>query len=296
MSLNEKEIAELIAESESEKVKDLQKTINRLHKQNDKLKNNQDELVDAIYNAVTDSIADIDIPAVKPPKLTYAKTKNEEVAVITLADWQMGKKTPTYNSEICQKRIEQYAKKVQEITAIHRKSHNIKKAHIWILGDIVEGIDIFPGQAWVVDSGLYRQIMKNGLESLTNFIREMLATFEEVKVVSVIGNHGRIGRYGTFHPEDNADRILYETTKLMFADEKRLEWINPEAFEGDRGWYAVDKIGKYSCLLIHGDQFRGQLGIPWYGVKKKVVAWKALGSQLDMPFPDFKEVGFCYWL
>ena len=58
--------------------------------------------------------------------------------------------------------------------------------------------------------------MKNGLETLTNFIREMLATFDEVKVVSVIGNHGRIGRYGTFHPEDNADRILYETTRLMF--------------------------------------------------------------------------------
>ena len=300
MTLNKKEIAELILatedeQEESEKVKDLQKTINRLHKQLDKAKNNKDELSEAIYSAVRDSIADIDIPKVKPPKLTVTKSKNEEVAVITLADWQMGKKTPTYNSEICQKRIEQYAKKVQEITAIHRKSHTIKKAHIWILGDIVEGVDIFPGQAWVIDSGLYRQIMKNGLETLTNFIREMLATFDEVKVVSVIGNHGRIGRYGTFHPEDNADRILYETTRLMFSGEKRLTWVNPEEFEGDRGWYAVDKIGKYSCLLIHGDQFRGQLGIPWYGVKKKVVAWKALGSQSDMPFPDFKDVAFGHW-
>ena len=92
MTLKDKEIADLIAESESEKVKDLQQTINRLHKQVDKLKNNQDELVDAIYNAVQDSIADIDIPPVKPPKLTVAKSKNEEVAVIMLADWQMGKK------------------------------------------------------------------------------------------------------------------------------------------------------------------------------------------------------------
>ena len=75
MTLNKKEIAELILatedeQEESEKVKDLQKTINRLHKQLDKAKNNKDELSEAIYSAVRDSIADIDIPKVKPPKLT----------------------------------------------------------------------------------------------------------------------------------------------------------------------------------------------------------------------------------
>ena len=293
--LNEEQLAELIAETENGRIKDQQSTINRLHKQVDKLKNNQDELVDTIYLAVKDAIADIEIPPVKPFKATKAKTKTEEVAVITLADWQIGKKTPTYNSEICKQRIEYYAEKVKEITTLHRNSHNINKAHIWILGDIVEGVDIFPGQAWLVDSGVYRQVMHNGLETLSNFIREMLALFPEVHVTSVIGNHGRIGRYGSFHPEDNMDRMLYETTKLVLANEKNLTWVNPEAFEGDRGWFAVDKIGKYSCLLIHGDQFRGQLGIPWYGVKKKITGWKALAANPKMDFPEFQDVAFGHW-
>ena len=119
MTLNKKEIAELILatedeQEESEKVKDLQKTINRLHKQLDKAKNNKDELSEAIYSAVRDSIADIDMPKVKPPKLTVTKSKNEEVAVITLADWQMGKKTPTYNSEVCQKKLNNMLKKFKK--------------------------------------------------------------------------------------------------------------------------------------------------------------------------------------
>ena len=52
---------------------------------------------------------------------------------------------------------------------------------------------------------------------------------------------------------------------------------------GERGWYAIDIVGNYRCLLFHGDQIRGGFaGMPWYGFYKKVLGWR----QVLGPFND----------
>tara|TARA_Y100000004_G_scaffold35926_1_gene38463 strand:+ start:7575 stop:8636 length:1062 start_codon:yes stop_codon:yes gene_type:complete len=287
------ELDDFVEKQEEEyKIEDLKKTITRLHKQIDKMRNRYDDLELAVKNAVKDAIADIEIPKITPPKKDKRK-KGEEVAVAVLSDWQLGKITSTYNSEIAAGRVAEFAEKVVELTNIQRASHPVKKIHIWALGDIIEGTDIFAGQQWLVDSGLYRQIFKNGATMMADFLRVMLANFEEVHFAGVIGNHGRLGRFGQHHYEDNGDRFLYETVRLILADEKRITWDIPEGRDGDRAWYTVDRIGNYSCMLIHGDQIRGSLGIPFYGVRKKVLGWKA--AAMDGQMPDFKDVAFGHW-
>ncbi len=287
------ELNNFVEESEEQyKIDDLKKTITRLHKQIDKMRNRHDDLELAVKNAVKDAIADIEIPKIKAPKKDGRK-KGEEVAVAVLSDWQLGKITQSYDSEIAASRVAEFAEKVVELTNIQRASHPVKKIHIWALGDIIEGTDIFAGQQWLVDSGLYRQIFKNGATMMADFLRVMLANFEEVHFAGVIGNHGRLGRFGQHHYEDNGDRFLYETVRLILADEKRITWDIPEGQSGDRAWYTVDKIGNYSCMLIHGDQIRGSLGIPFYGVRKKVLGWKA--AAMDGQMPDFKDVAFGHW-
>jgi hypothetical protein len=277
---------------EERKIEDLKKSISRLHKQLDKERDNRIYLAEAVTNAVKDSMADIDIPKIKAPTKDTRK-KGEEVAVAVLSDWQLGKITKTYNSEIAAERVKLYAEKVVELTNIQRASHPVKKVHVWALGDLIEGTDIFAGQQWLIDSGLYRQIFKNGATMLADFLRHMLANFDEVHFAGVIGNHGRLGRFGQHHHEDNGDRFLYETVRLILADEKRITWDIPEGSSGDRAWYTVDKIGNYSCMLIHGDQIRGSLGIPFYGVRKKVLGWKA--AAMDGQMPDFKDLAFGHW-
>jgi hypothetical protein len=244
----------------------------RLLSEYNKMKNKQDDLVDAVYRAVKEDVkATKYIPVPKP---RFLKKKGaEEVAVAILSDWQLAKITPDYNSQICEQRVYKFAEKIVELTNIQRQDHPVKEIRLWALGDIIEGELIFPGQSFLVEGGLYRQITVDGPRIMKNFINVMLEHFEKVTFVGVIGNHGAVGgRARRDHdPETNGDRMLYRITQLMFEKEPRVKFIIPDG-RGERHWYAVDKVGKYRALLAHGDQF-GSLS-SFYQFQKKAYGWK----------------------
>jgi len=251
----------------------------------EKAKSKQDQLVNAVYRAVKDTIV-ANPPVRMDPTFVPVKNKkslkDEEVAVAVLADWQLAKVTPDYNSSVCEERIERYAEKVIHLTNIQRADHPVNEIRIWALGDIVEGELIFPGQSFLVDGGLYRQVTVDGPRILSKFINKMLENFEKVTFVGVIGNHGAIGgRSRRDHdPETNADRMLYRIIQLMYENEKRISFHIPDG-RGDRNWYAIDKVGNYKSLLIHGDQFSGLSTM--YSFQKKVYGWKvgAIQEEFD---------------
>lgn len=195
-----------------------------------------------------------------------------EVALLHLSDWQLGKRTESYNTEVALARIEQLGAKVVEITQIERAAHPVRECHVMLGGDLPENAGIFPGQAYEIDSGLFRQ-SANCIGALERLFRLLLATFDRVIVWVVKGNHGRIGKKGEHPREDNADGFIaeeaHERLKLS-ADAKRLVWHEPERF------YALVEIGNYRALLIHGDQIKSFGGnLPAYGIVKKVNAWAA---------------------
>lgn len=266
--------------SESE----LKVSYTKLLQEYEKVKGKQVELADAVYRAVKEEIKDgslYSVPKIPAPKKETRKA-SEEVAVAVLADWQLAKVTPDYNSEICEKRIQMYADKVIHLTEIQRQDHPVKHLHIWCLGDIVEGELIFPGQSFLIDGGLYRQVTVDGPRIIKNFIIKMLENFETITFTGVIGNHGAIGGRGRrdHDPETNADRMLYRIVQLMFENEKRITFNIPDG-KGERNWYAIPKIGNYKSLLIHGDQF-GSLST-FYSFQKKVYGWKvgAIQEEFD---------------
>jgi hypothetical protein len=162
----------------------------RLAKLAEKNKNVKDEAILAVYEAAYDAFVDFELPPIKENKIVSGKSGVGETAVAVFGDWQLGKVTPTYNSEVLSQRIESYAEKLVEITNIQRTHHPVDNLHVWLLGDIVEGEEIFPGQSHLIDSGLYRQVGVNGPEILGNFLRTALQNFKHVHVTGVIGNHG----------------------------------------------------------------------------------------------------------
>jgi hypothetical protein len=246
----------------------------RLAKLVEKHKNVQHETVVAAYQAAFDVFSNFEIPKIKQPVLrNNSKHKTPETAVAVFADWQLGKVTPDYNSDVLEKRIEQYTEKLLEITEIQRMDHNVDSLHVWLLGDIVEGEEIFPGQAHLIDSGLYRQVGINGPRILSKFLSTALQNFKNVHVVGVIGNHGAVGgKMRKQHdPETNMDRLLYKIVELMFDKEDRITFNIPDG-AGERNWYAVDSVGSYSSLLIHGDQLPSPTS--YHGYYKKVMGWK----------------------
>jgi hypothetical protein len=245
----------------------------RLAKLAEKNKNVKEEAILAVYEAAYDAFSGFEFSPIKPKQISSNKRGVSETAVAVLGDWQLGKITPTYNSDILAERMEQYADKLVEITEIQRTHHNVDNLHVWLLGDIVEGEEIFPGQSHLIDSGLYRQVGINGPEILGNFLRTALQNFKHVHVTGVIGNHGAVGgRARKQHdPETNMDRLLYKIVELIFKDEPRISFNIPDG-KGERNFYAVDNIGNYSTLLIHGDQMPAPSAT--YGYYKKVMGWK----------------------
>lgn len=257
---------------------DQRATIARLQRELERLRTSREDYLAALRAAVTDAIRAIQVPPVAPPPRDRRRGR-PEVAIAVCADWQLGKRTPTYDSEVCAERIRRYAAKVLELTDIQRAHHPVRECHVWLLGDLVEGELVFPGQAHRLDASLYRQVLTLGPTILGDLLRTLAGAFERVVVTGVIGNHGALGgrSRSEYHPESNGDSMLYEATRLLLRDERRVEWRLPDV-PGERAAFAVDEIGSLRALLVHGDQVHGGFaGYPWYGVGRRLRGW-ALGT------------------
>jgi hypothetical protein len=255
-----------------------------LLRQLDREKNRTELLQAGLNRAITDALSGLRIPPVpKPLKMKYkAGAGREEKAIVVLSDIQGGKVTPTYNSTVAEERVMRYARKVALLTGIARHDHPLNEARVYLLGDQIEGEFNFPHQPHQIDASLFRQI-KDGAEVHANFLRDLLANFEKVHVVGIIGNHGRIGgRNQCVNPETNSDRMLYNLTQTILRYEKRLTWNIP--WERDeRAWYAVDypfAEGRYEevttdhgFLLFHGDQIPGSANHSDATIARHIYGW-----------------------
>jgi hypothetical protein len=245
---------------------------------------NEQELVDAVYRAARDAAAIIKIPPVPAPKADKRKG-SAETCVVVLSDWQLGAtRAGEYSIDIARKRIELLAQKVERLIAIQRQDHPVEEIAIYVLGDIVESDgNIFPSQSYEVESGgLYVQIFE-AAQILADFVRKMAALAPKVRVRNVIGNHGRLGRYGDHSPESNADAITYRVARDLVR-EPRVDWR--EAFTmGARHWYETDDLPSGKAFLVHGDQFRGgAFGLPYYAIAKRAQGWNLSVAPFDFLF------------
>lgn len=264
-------IDELVAEVSDGNIQDERQTIRRLQAALAKEKDKTDALVEAFHQAIADGLAGLEIPPVTPPAKD-PRRKETEAAVLMLSDWQLGKRTPTYSSQTCEERVQLLTEKCARLVEIQRSDHPVKDIHLFLLGDMIEGELIFPGQAWQIDSSLYQQVTVDGPRILTGVVRWAQSEFENVTVHAVPGNHGHIGGRSRkeMHPESNGDRMLYQIASQLTPD---ADWrIAPD-------WWQIADLGEHCrFLLLHGDNVRGYNGIPWYGWTRKVLAWSSLAE------------------
>ena len=279
-----KDIDKLMVEIESQVVQDLKKDNLNILKQLEKAKKKKEDMVDAVYEAVSANLRTWDKPSIPKPR-NLKKTMDEEIAIAVLSDIQLAKVTPDYNSEVAEERVIAYAHKIVDITNLQRQSHPVNKVAVFAVGDIIEGELIFPGQSHLIDSSLYKQVTVDGPRIIGKFLDILLANFNEVDVHWVIGNHGHLGGRSRkdYHPDSNADRMLGNIMKMIFRDEKRIKFTIPDS-TGDNHWFDIANLGK-ECkfLLWHGDNVRGFSGFPWYGFGKKLQGWKTLAANGLMP-------------
>jgi hypothetical protein len=241
----------------------------RLQRANSRLKEKSADLVDAVYQAARDAAVAVGKPAAlpRPPR---DRRRSPEVALVHTTDWQLGKQTETYNTEVCKQRVRTMVQKTIKLTEIQRADHPVRDCVLMLGGDHVEGITVFPGQAYEVDSNAFTQVFE-AAALIEQTIITLLANFEHVAVHSVPGNHGRIGRKGDVPREDNLDSIVYRIVNERLKD-PRLTWDLGE------GFYRIVEIGAYRAMLVHGDQVKSFGGnVPAHGVLRKANSWSAGG-------------------
>ena len=260
---------------DAERVRELEQTCQRLQRQLASAKAKTDELVDAVERAARDAMLIVG-PAkpVKAPKRN--KRKHAHSAILHLTDWQLGKETESYDSDVCRERVERAITKTLRLTEIQRAAYPVDEIVVFLGGDMIEGIGVFPGQAFEVDSTAFDQVF-TAAHLIETTLLTLLEHFDRVRVFEAAGNHGRIGRKGENPRRDNWDRVVYRITRERVASQERLEWVEPT------GWYEIAEIGAYRALLIHGDQIKSFGGnVPAFGISRKAIAWS---SSLE-PFDD----------
>lgn len=246
--------------------KEQQKIILNLQRQLAASKQKEEALVAATQKGAFEAMFALGkVPLVPKPQKIASKGK-PEIALAIATDWQGAKVTPTYNSEVMQKRVMQFAEKVVRLSEIQRKDHPIDKLVVAFGGDMIEGLFNYPAQLWQIDSSLFGQYARVS-RLLIDLVRYFLANFQEVEVIAEWGNHGRIGGKRAEVPKsDNVDRMCYEFARTILAGEKRLTWEDcPEDIQRI-------EIGNYRALLMHGDE----LGRNGYA---SPTAWRAAANR-----------------
>lgn len=246
-------------------IDELQRANVRLQRQLVQAKAKTAALVSAVEQAAKDAAITAGRPKQSQVKRSKSK-KSAETVVIHASDWQCGKHTESFDSEVLAKRIGMLADKVCRLVDVQRSSHPVDDAVLILGGDMVEGVGIFPGQAWEVDSTLYDQLFTCA-RITEQLIVDLLDFVPNVRVVAEYGNHGRLGRKGDHPGSDNIDLMMYR----IVADRTQSSRVG---WQYGPGWYQLLEHGNYRALVVHGDEIKSFGGqTPAFGIARKCNAW-----------------------
>ena len=253
-----------------QRIAELEKTAATLQRQLAAAKSKDADLVAAVEQAARDAALITGQAKPRKPAKTRTGKASAERALLHLTDWQTGKATESYGTEVVQQRVRRCVEKVLRLTEIQRAAHPVDEITVMLGGDMVEGI-LFPGAQYEIDSTTFEQVF-----AAAHIIEESLLTLAEhfatVHVHSVNGNHGRIGKRGDNPRGDNWDRVLYRIVRdrLAGVGADRIFWTDPVS------WYDIVEVGAYRALLVHGDQVKSFGGnTPAFGIMRKSTAWSS---------------------
>lgn len=259
-------------------IRELRAALTRLKRANARLKERHYGLTEAVYQAAHDAaLATGKATPIKPPARDRRKAK-PEAALLHLTDWQLGKRTESYDTEVCEQRVRAAVAKTIKLTEIQRADHPVDAIHVMLGGDMIENVSIFPGQPWEVDSTAFDQVFR-AAALIEQAICTLAGEFRRVVVDEVPGNHGRIGRKGDSPRGDNLDRVVYRIARERVAHHPGVEWRQNDS------WYRIVEVGAYRAMLVHGDQIKSFGGnVPAYGVLRKANGWAS--GAIPEPFTD----------
>jgi len=252
-------------EEEKKKMRDREK--DKEHKELKKRKMATDIVIENIRDSILKlPPAIIEIHQYPEPKMVA--DKGHCTLWLEISDIQLGSyvtKTTSgglneHNWKIWKSKLRKWIDGVKEIIEKTRREYKIDGVILSQLGDMVEGHQIFSGQAYQLDQDVYFQ-MAYGSEDLTLAYMEIALAFPDIMfhLEEVAGNHGRVGKINEAPFVVNFDNILFEFIRLRLGQHPDIKNIK---MNKNLSWFKIVKTYGWTHLLIHGD--RG-LGGKWGG-------------------------------
>ena len=192
--------------------------------------------------------------------------RSEESAILTWTDSHYGKRTSTFDADVCRTRLDNLGAKVKKLRSLKQKEVELTDLKLFFLGDCVDGLGIYPTQP----HHLAIQDPMTQVEQFAEYVAEWLTkqkkAWGSVSVEAVPGNHGRTSKY---NPEQtNWDRSFYQHLALHLGKSIPVNLTR----DGDMFLHKAEVRG-FNYLLYHGAGIKCFNRIPWYGIESRVKDW-----------------------
>ena len=204
---------------------------------------------------------DLKIKPFKPVK----SSRDEEDLALIISDPHIDKVTESYNLEVARDRFDYLLDGTMTIINLHRP---IRKVHIFMLGDIVQGENAFQGsKVGETLKGVYEQIHDDAVPILSRFVTSLAQGVKEIDVYGVRGNHGRYAKEAP--DKTNWDSFFYKALAGAMVNQKGINVYLSKEF------YQLVNIRGFRFFTIHGDQVSARMGIPLFAMRRKMQEWFA---------------------
>lgn len=235
--------------------------------------------IDVITEAISKSLTRIQPPTITPYIPNVSK-KSEEMLVV-ISDCQIGSKTDQdyvdgisrFDTGTFLVRLERFKNAVCKLVSERQSIANLDTMRILLLGDIIDGMDIFNSQAYELDISVIDQVT-TAFQSISSVISYWSTKVPKITVHALPGNHGSLGRDA--NPRDNWEFLIY---KLM---ESQLKGHSNISFEITRAPFLTTEFLGWQFLLTHGDEIKGRL--PAAGAMKAEGEWRGVLKGKDFDY------------
>ena len=219
------------------------------------------------------------IPKIKIDPLPQLKEiGREQEQVLLFSDSQVGQQTPQFNSKVFLEEMKTLQDRVQKLCLLQRRIAPVKRLSVFFLGDIIENERVgYQVSLEELEKVVLDQIFEISTPSISNMLVNFLQVYEQIDCFCVRGNHGNIGKFAA--TTTNWDTIVYKILELRLKEFDRIKWHIE-----DKHFYQVAQVMDWKYLLIHGDLIPSWMGIPHYGLERRM-------SRLKINLPvDFHMV------
>jgi len=192
--------------------------------------------------------------------------KQVESVVLNMADIHFGKKTASFNPEICAARLETLGDTVLRIREL-QAGYDFNELVVCMLGDINDGTDIYATQPHHQAQSNVEEQAENVSDILADWFKKQqkAKAWGKIRIECVPGNHGRAGKGA--HEAANWDIVAYKYLRGKLPDGIKLHLCRDNPFMNKV------EIRKHHYLLYHGHDIKTFGNIPWYGMLLRSARW-----------------------